>query len=85
MQWLLEYGYIVWALFSACVLAGLVIYWRKNPDARGAKSFFYFVPRLDPTGRTPPQVTRRAWWLFGFGIVLLGVLSILDALGWLPR
>jgi len=76
MAWLAQNWHLVWALFCLAVLSALIAHWRRNPDGRAARAFFYFVPFADPTGRASPQLTLRALLLFAFGLLILLLAAI---------
>jgi hypothetical protein len=76
MAWLAQNWHTVWALFCLAVLSAFVIHWRRNPEGRAARAFFYFFPFADPTGRASPQVTPRAVILFGFGLLILLLVAL---------
>jgi len=76
MAWLAENGHTVWALFCLAVLSTLIVRWRRNPESRAARAFFYFLPFADPTGRASPQVTPRALILFALGLLILLLAAI---------
>jgi len=76
MTWLAQNWHLVWALFCFAVLSGFIVHWRRNPEGRAARAFFYFIPFADPTGRASPQVTLRALLLFVFGLLMLLLAAI---------
>ena len=76
MAWLVQNWTLVWALFCLAVLSALIVHWRRNPEGRAARAFFYFVPFADPTGRASPQLTLRALLLFAFGLLILLLAAI---------
>jgi hypothetical protein len=76
MTWLAQNWHLVWALFCLAVLSALIVHWRRNPEGRAARAFFYFVPIADPTGRASPQLTRRALVLFALGLLILLLAAI---------
>jgi hypothetical protein len=73
MEWFAENWHIAWSLFCLAVLVSVAIYYRRNPDASGAKIWFRIFPLGDPTGKTPTGFTDRAFklWLFGLFILLM--------------
>jgi hypothetical protein len=60
------------------VFIGAGIYFWRNPDAKGARIYFWLVPFSDPTCRTATGLTRRAviLWFIGLAIVLLAILFV---------
>ena len=73
MEWLAKNWHIAWALLVLVAFVVARIYYGRNPEAPGAKSFFHMYPYGDPTGKAPTGFTKRALvlWLFGLFIVLL--------------
>ena len=78
MDWVAQNWHIPWGVFCLAVFIGAGIYYRRNPDASGARVYFRLVPFSDPTGRTPTGLTPRAViiWLIGLAIVLLAILFV---------
>lgn len=78
MNWLTEHWYVAWAvLCAAAILVGAVRY-RRNPDATGAKAFFWLFPRLDPNYKVSSETTPLAivLWCIGVLIVLVAILFV---------
>ena len=78
MEWISQNWYIAWGLFCLALFIVAAVYFRRNPDATGAKTFFWMVPFADPTGRTPTGLTPRAvvLWLVGLIICILAALFV---------
>lgn len=78
MDWIAQSLYFVWGLICLVAVIAALIYFRRNPEAPGARLFFRMVPFSDPTGTTPTGLTPRAvvLWLLGMLIVLLAFLFV---------
>jgi hypothetical protein len=77
MPWLAQNWHWVWALVCLAALTALVVHWRRRPEGRAARAFFYLFPFADPTGRAAPQVTLRAIAFFVLGLLILLLAAIL--------
>jgi hypothetical protein len=78
MNWLTENWYIAWGvLCGGGILVG-GFFFRRNPDAAGAKAFFWLFPRFDPNYKLSRELTPLAivLWCIGVIIVLLALLLV---------
>jgi hypothetical protein len=76
MEWISQNWHIVWGLICLVLFISAAVYFRRNPGAIGAQTFFWMVPFSDPTGRTPSGATPRALVLCSLGILII-LLAIL--------
>jgi hypothetical protein len=78
MEWISQNWYIIWGLACLVFFISAAVYFRRNPDATGAQTFFWMVPFSDPTGRTPTGLTPRAvvLWLVGLIICILAAIFV---------
>jgi hypothetical protein len=80
MKWLSQNWYIFSGLLGLALIVAAYLYFRRNPEARGASAFFFLFPRADPTGQTPGGLTHRAviLWIVSVLILLIARLIVPD-------
>jgi hypothetical protein len=71
MDWLTENWYVAWGIFCASAIVLVAIYCRRNPEASGARAFFWLFPRLDPNHDFLKEVTPLALVLWSIGILVV--------------
>ena len=78
MNWLAENWYVAWALLCAAAIFGGAVHFRRNPEASGAKAFFWLFPRLNPGYKISSELTPLAivLWCIGILIVLLAIIFV---------
>ena len=78
MDWIIQNWYVVWGLLCFVAVVACWLHFRRNPEAPGARAFFWLFPGSDPTGQTPTGLTPRAivLWVVGILIVLAANLFV---------
>jgi hypothetical protein len=71
MDWLSEnWQYVLGVLWLATYFV-VVFYFRRHPDARGARVVFFLEPWANPNRQRPPFPGRRTFFLWAFGVLIV--------------
>jgi len=78
MPWLEENWHIAWAVLCLAAIGIGAMHFRRNPQAPGARAFFWLFPQLDPGYSYVKSITRATLvlWCVAFLIVVLTLLAV---------
>ncbi len=71
MVWLVENWYVILGVLWLAIVLLAVVFFRRHPDATGARVFFFLLPFADPHPTPSPRPTPRAIALFALGMLIL--------------
>ena len=76
MAWLSENWYVILGLLWLAIIGIAAFYFRRHPNASGARFVFYLVPFANPNPPLSTGPTPLALVVLGLLIVLLAMLFV---------